>query len=277
MLKNLVIAAVILAGTQKPLPMNRGQQQEQSQADTSAAQPIPPAFAVSDVDKENTANAERYAYYKAHPKEYLKAALAPANASNWILAALGIFGGVLALHTLSTIKAQTSHIMTTGRPWMTAQMMGNPQMQAGFGLVGGICKLTNCGQSIAYVIEMGNAIDVLEKGASLPDKFPEFDKDNFRRWDGDGIPIFPEGKFPRSAMKETGNKRIAQSIMAGEQVVWFYGYIRYRDAFMGKRILRRNSPWRETRFCFKWQTPNPEFGIEGTFTVEGPPAYIQAS
>jgi hypothetical protein len=158
MLKRLAIVGLLLIvapiGAEKPLPVDRGHQQEQPQTGAAQAHPGTPPIQTSEVSKENAENAERYAYYKAHPKEYLKAAFAPANLSNWILAGLGVIGGILALFTLSTIKAQTSHIVTSERPWMVAQMLGTPQMYPAAGLVGAICKLENCGQSIAHIIEI---------------------------------------------------------------------------------------------------------------------------
>jgi hypothetical protein len=97
---------VFFALAQKPLPLNGGQKQEQTQTKPADTQPPAPPPITSEVGKENAANAERYAYYKTHKKEYLKAAIAPANLSNWILAGLGIIGGVLGLLTLLSIKRQ---------------------------------------------------------------------------------------------------------------------------------------------------------------------------
>lgn len=268
----LLVAPV---GTEKPLPMQGSQKQEQAQPKTDTANPAAPGPCASEVCKENAANAERYAYYKAHPKEYLKAAVAPANLSNWVLAGLGVIGGILALFTLSTIKAQTSHLVTSERPWMVVQMLGAPQMYPDSGLVGAICKLENCGRSIAHIIEIGNAIEVLEKGVALPEKFPKFDARSFCRWEGNGVPLFPESNIQRSAVKETLNPNAAAEVFSGEQVFWFYGYVKYHDAFVGRRIFRR--PWRETRYCFKWQHPRPDVGIEGEFFLEGPPAYNRAT
>jgi hypothetical protein len=109
MLKLLVILGILLAGVlvcaQKPLPMQGSHQQEQTHVDK--VQPDTPPPCATEVCKENADNAERYAYYEAHPKEYLKAAIAPANLSNWILAGLGLIGGVLALCTIRKLERQT--------------------------------------------------------------------------------------------------------------------------------------------------------------------------
>ncbi len=125
----LVVAPI---GAQKPLPVDGSQQQEHSQNHSDAAHPSAPPACTSDVCKENAENAERYAYYKAHPKEYLETAFAPANLVNWILAGLGAIGGLLAILTLRIIKRQTkaaqvaaeaalrqaNHIANTERAWL---------------------------------------------------------------------------------------------------------------------------------------------------------------
>ena len=102
----LLLVAPVCA--EKPLPVNGGRQQQQPQNQTHAPNPATPQPCTSDVCKENAENTERYAYYKAHPEEYLKAAIAPANLSNWILAALGAIGGLLAILTLLAIKKQAN-------------------------------------------------------------------------------------------------------------------------------------------------------------------------
>ena len=102
----LAILVLVLATAQKPLPVEGNNQQNQSQGKTNETQPDAQAIATSEINKENAANAERYAYYKAHPKEYFKTAFAPANLSNWVLAGLGVIGGLLALSTLCAIKRQ---------------------------------------------------------------------------------------------------------------------------------------------------------------------------
>jgi hypothetical protein len=121
MLKRLVVLAVFMVAAYKPLPVKGSNQQQQPQTNPDKPQPSTPPPPTSDVDKENTANAERYAYYKTHPKEYLKAAIAPANFSNWILAGLGAFGGFLAVCTLLAIKHQ-ANLMEDQTIQMTAQV-----------------------------------------------------------------------------------------------------------------------------------------------------------
>ena len=105
--------------------MNWSQQQEHSESQTESANPPAPPPCTSAVSKENAENAERYAYYKSHPKEYFEAAFAPANASNWILAILGIVGGILAGLTLWTIKRQADIQAAGLKQWIDVQVMGS--------------------------------------------------------------------------------------------------------------------------------------------------------
>jgi hypothetical protein len=119
MLKRLAILGILLVGAltcaQEPLPVNGGKQQEHPQAHTDTGQPAAPPLCTSEVCKENAENAERYAYYKAHPNEYWKAAIAPANASNWILTILGGIGGGVAVITLILIKSQADTMETQAK------------------------------------------------------------------------------------------------------------------------------------------------------------------
>jgi hypothetical protein len=99
-------------------------QQEQTQRQADTSQPAAPIPCASEVCKENAENAERYTYYKAHPKEYLKAAIAPANLSNWILAALGAIGVLGAILTLVVIKRQVVLQGAAMQQWVDVETRG---------------------------------------------------------------------------------------------------------------------------------------------------------
>jgi len=122
-MKGLVILAMLLGGAQKDVPPKGSQQQKHSQPESSKTQPSAPPPTTSEVDKENAANAERYAYYKAHPKEYFKAAIAPAYFSNWVLAGLGVVGGFVAVFTLLAIKRQTDLMVDKERARITVEIV----------------------------------------------------------------------------------------------------------------------------------------------------------
>jgi hypothetical protein len=124
MLKRLATLAIVLTGMQAPLPLHGASQHQQVHAqDLEANPPISlPVVATPEVEKEMASNAERFAYYKAHPKEYLKAAVAPANLSNWILAVLGVVGGILAGLTVWVIKRQSDLIVAKERARITVEI-----------------------------------------------------------------------------------------------------------------------------------------------------------
>jgi|ERR1035438_5971008 hypothetical protein len=125
MLNGLVVLAIVLAA-QNPIPRDWGQQQEHSQTHSDQRNSIyplaesPPELAN---DKKGTA-AKRYAYYKTETEEYLKASVAPAYLSNWVLAALGIVGGIFAGFTLGTIKRQVAIQSAAMQQWIDVETRG---------------------------------------------------------------------------------------------------------------------------------------------------------
>lgn len=125
MFKSLVIVALLIGGAQNNVPRNRNKQQNQPQTQPTETHPPTPSTAASEVAQENVANGERYAYYKAHHKEYLKAAIAPAYASNWVLAGLGCIGGILAYLTLLSIKTQSKLLVDKERARIAVEIMPN--------------------------------------------------------------------------------------------------------------------------------------------------------
>jgi hypothetical protein len=281
MLKRLAIVAImnvgVLACTQKPLPVQGNDNHQQAQKESNEPSQGAGAIVASEVDKENADNVERYAYYEAHPKEYLKAAFAPANFSNWILAALGVVGGFMALSTLRTFNLQTSHIVTSERAWMVATMKTDQQNLIlapikGPSPMGATCIFKNEGKTHAFIVEIGGAVEVIGRGETLPDKPPPYDPANVTKWGGWGIPIPADQAFMRFATKTTEN---SIEIFDGSQVLWAYGYIKYLDVFSKNRIFRRKI--RETKYCFRLQLAQPTIGTSAQFVIEGPPEYNRAT
>jgi hypothetical protein len=280
MLKWLAIIAsvpILLAAIQKPLPVLGKDQQQQAQTKSAENQPSASSVIASEIDKENTENAERYAYYKAHPKEYLKAAFAPANLSNWILAGLGVIGGVIAAITLSTFKRQTDHIITSERAWIVANVKighENPIIYRGHGLVPvkADCIFKNKGNTPAFIKESGIAIQVIAKDEILPDSPLPYDPKYGAKWEGRGIAVSPKMSFVQSVFKDTQDPI---NILNGANILYVYGYVKYRDVFTAKRLFRRKI--HETRYCFKYIPAQPQFGMSAQFIIEGGPAYVRAT
>jgi hypothetical protein len=282
MLKTLAIVAImnvgVLAFTQKPLPMKRDNQHQQSEHKSEEPEPNAKAIVAAEVDKENTENAERYAYYETHPKEYIKAAIAPANLSNWILAALGAIGGILALATLLTLKRQTGHVVTSERAWMVASLKtDNKSLAIGktkdASPIGVRFSIKNEGKTHAFIIEIGGAVKVLETGNRLPKKAPPYDPANVVRWGGNGIPIPAHQTFARYAVETCEN---SAGVLNGSHVLWAYGYVRYTDVFRDRTIFFRRKI-RETRYCFRFQHARLSIGVPDHFAIEGPETYNRAT
>lgn len=120
----LAIFVALLVVAQKPLPVKGNDQQNQPQDKCSETNHNAQAVAATEVEEENAANAQRYAYYKAHHKEYLKAAIAPANLSNWVLTGLGVIGGIVAVLTLWVIKRQTNLQAAAMQQWVDVETRG---------------------------------------------------------------------------------------------------------------------------------------------------------
>ena len=262
----LAVVSVVLASAQKPLPMNGGNQQEHPQAHSDHAQPDTPPPCTTEVCKENAENAERYAYYKAHPKEYLKTAIAPANLSNWILAGLGVIGGLLALGTLLLVKRQADHIVCSERAWMIAEISG-PLIYSlsGIPYAMAIPQLWNKGKTPAFIVEAGGAIVIKNKNEALPKIPPDCKLKNVATWDGIGVPLAPGGDIKQNLIDEVPE---LPQVLSGQKILWIYGYVKYHNTFT-KRA-------RETRYCFQWD-PSMHGRSGSTFAIDGPKGYNRAT
>lgn len=237
----------VLAYTEKPLPVNRGQQQEQSQPHADKAQPDASPPCASEICKENADNAERYAYYKAHPKEYLKAAIAPANLSNWILAGLGIIGGILALFTILTMRWSSERqlrayvvvergiIANVANPIHNRR--DNPETVARIidPQAGPHAQITikNTGQTPAYNLVHWASMDIREY--PLTTELPPMPQPEHSYWNvlGMGVPEVKTLRMPRPLTVEE-----IEGLRNGSKAIYCHGEIKYKDAFKKKRWTR---------------------------------------
>jgi hypothetical protein len=258
MLKWLAIFGLLVLGVlgcaQKPLPMNGGQQQQQPQPHAETPHPAAPQPCTSEVCKENTGNAERYAYYKAHPKEYLKAAIAPANLSNWILAGLGVIGGIVALGTLLVIKRQTDHMVASERAWLIAKSAMDEYRPYEEDKPVFYWSIINKGKTAARLIETQCVYEILNiEQLDALSPVPVYHlPTQFNR-----MPLLPEDSIIQSANLihlpqssaldrfEDGDLKVVQ---IGLLFLLAYGYVKYLDAFGNER---------ESRFIEKYIWPSP--------------------
>jgi hypothetical protein len=72
MLKCLTILLLVMSLANKPLPVHGNGDHQQSDSKQDTTDPASPPHVATEVEKENASNAERYAYYKTHKKEYIK-------------------------------------------------------------------------------------------------------------------------------------------------------------------------------------------------------------
>jgi hypothetical protein len=196
-----------------------------------------------EVSKENAENAERYAYYKAHPKEYLKAAIAPANLSNWVLAFLGIIGGLVAILTLFVIKRQLDMFISKERARLTVEF-GSFEFPEPNTLGSVDFTVTNYGSTNAFISSAKCLVCVREA-----------------QWDLKGIRIMYEMKLPRAVAPRPEGVKEFQLIDAGSRMfgeidgdtynalqfrkkqMYVIGHIEFWDVF--------DNRWR-LRFCRRW-------------------------
>lgn len=252
MLKRLAILVILFAFAQIPLPMKGENRQNQAQDRTSKADLDAQAAATAEVNEETAANAERYAYYRTHPKEYLKAAVAPANLSNWVLAALGIVGGIVALCTLFAIKKQAHHTVTSERAWLIikSDMEGYRPTEGEKPVFR--WSIRNTGQTVARAIETVCVYEFvttefLEKLPAEPDYSLPIELN--------GLPV-PPGDFLHYAVNliQPPQSSAMEALSHGDVAVirlrshWLiaYGRVKYFDAFGNER---------ESRFCERYIWP----------------------
>jgi hypothetical protein len=244
---------VIFALAPKPIPVEASHQQENSQAEPADSQPLPPPVS-PEIDKENAANAERYAYYKTHKKEYLKAAIAPANLSNWILAGLGVIGGVLAILTLFTIKRQNDITIRRERPRLLVEPLYegfNFEFKfAALTINSVFVRVTHHGIVNAYNVSGTARIDFSsEKRPNDPIDTRKINIPTTIKANSDPIEIeMLIGEIAES---------VIDSIQDGRMFVHLFGMITYEDILADKM--------RETRFRYIWKVDkfrDPEGGIQ---------------
>lgn len=265
MLISLLFVVALVAGAHHPPQAHGGDQQPRLQ------QVIPcPKIAVrSVVEQENADNAERYAYYKTHLKEYLRAGFAPANISNWILAALGLVGGVMAYDTLRTFKRQTDHMVNSERPWMVASIEREkiPQYD-GLTMVGFSIRCRNVGKTPAFVVSMKHHGVILPRETDLPDERLPWEKFNVEEWPEPGIPLQPNDFLLRNNFTTWASNPPA--LRHGIDWLWVYGEIVYLDGQKNRH---------ETRYCFLWDCVHDVEGVgkDTHFLIRGPASYIRAT
>ncbi len=269
MLKIFAIFGLLLLAVQKPHPAHSSGQQSRpvSQSEVIQQKTPPPE---SELTKENKDNEDRFAYYRSHKVEYVKFAFLPGNLSNWVLALLGIIGAVVAIVTVSAVRKQGGHIVTSERAWMVAEIELDgipPEVDGATGIrwTGYSINFVNKGKTPAYLIETGHAAKVLSYKDSLPEKHLPFEEKAISKWKGKGLPLQPNDHEHRGFQGTWAQDPV--KIGRGADVLWVYGYIKYRDAFGVSR---------ETWFCRRYVQEIEKYQKSG-FIAGGPAGYNHAT
>lgn len=166
---------------------------------------------------------------------------------------------------------QANHMVTSERAWMIAQPC-NPNippeiegMTTGIRHVGFSVRFKNVGKTPAFLLEIRYSGKVLHSNEHLPDVHPEYEEREIFKWEGEGLPLLPQDNILENHVNTWAKEPVV--ITRGFDVLWVYGYIKYRDAF-GKN--------RETWFCYRWVHEIEGWQTSG-FIAGGPDSYNRAT
>ncbi len=196
------------------------------------------------------------------------------NRLTWLtfgLVIVGFLQVILLIWTFMTVNRQTSHMVTSERAWMVPDIKvrkDNPTFgeSEGKGVILTNPAWRNKGGTPAFVLEGGNAIELILQGESLSEKPLPYDPENISVWDGDGIAVSPKEGFSKFVFKQV---KSPIGILDRSKVLWVHGYLKYRDAF--------SDTIHETRYCFLYIPGMSEFGAQAQFISDGPSAYHRAT
>jgi hypothetical protein len=272
-MKSLTILAVLCAvmgatiwvtASAQPKPLSSPKQGITKQGSSTSAE----KRAASSDEKDSTNNVTTVIHQENSPShqsdtenedENIRIQGKLANLTTWLVVAAFIQALILAA-TIVAIVLQTGANKKIDRPWMAAEMEKPPdEWEPGNFLRVG-CHIENIGKTPAFLLEKGDTWRVLKKTETLDQTYPAFEK--IEKWGGDGI-LFPPKAEIAIASDVIGD--VPRLIYNGDEVLWIYGYIKYRDSFKTDH---------ETRYCFRYF---PRFGNRATMSVgfypAGPPAY----
>jgi hypothetical protein len=304
MLKRMAILAVFLAVTQAPIPVtgeasdqrsNKGtEQQPQRQGGNS------PSKATFDIHAQQDGGGNFQPKTQDRPQPNQQTTINITNTApvseawpwrdvftiggNLILDVVGIAGTIIALWSLCTLKRQTkaswaaakaalkqaNHIVTSERSWMVANVeklnVSHSQLRD---MVRFSVRCVNKGKTPAFLLEIGNHGVVHPRDTILPAIQPPYGPENVERWEDKGLPLQPGADIVRNNYSTI--TICPEKIHTGQDELWIYGYIKYRDAFGVDR---------ETWYCFLWDN-NCSKSIEedrlSCYMQRGPASYNRAT
>jgi len=304
MLKHLAIFAMFLAVAQAPTPImgqtaNRPSSDSQKQ-DRGANNRKNPSETTTTVSPQKIGSGTSATESDKTPNGYQNTAVNITNSApmpeswpfheriswgaNLALVLSSICGIGIGMWTLILLKRQTkatedtantalkqaSHIVTSERAWMIANVekLHAPKTTMDQNIWFSI-RCLNKGKTPAFLLEIGNHGLIRHRSEKLPAIQLPYEEANIERWEGNGLPLQPGADIVRSNFSVIG--RGTEKIHSGEEFLWIYGYIKYRDAFGENR---------ETWYCFLWDN-NCSISIEedrpSCYMQRGPASYNRAN
>jgi hypothetical protein len=251
-----VLFIFLLPTTQNRLPEIGSRQQQCVQGREGKDCQAITSPAASKIAEEINENTQRYTYYKENPKEYLKAAVGPANMSNWVLAGLGTLGSIFGLFTLLTIKRQADIVVAKERARVSVEIVDGLDLEDGpewtdamkVVYTGAEITVTNLGGTNAFNVTSSARI------VSIPDR-GELSSLEMRALALPSVitPSIEPTTVPVCTLLK-GIDRVAK-VNNKEETLFLIGTIAYEDIF-GKE--------HRTRFKYRWNVQNV-FGRENGF------------
>jgi hypothetical protein len=250
----VVIATIGVSSSAQPKPLSPPEQRIAKQSGSGDAEKTTASGEEKDSPKNVTTiihqeNSPSHQSDTENEDENIRIQGKLANLTTWLVVAAFIQALILAA-TIVAIVFQTRANKKIDRPWMAAEMEKPPdEWEPGNFLRVG-CHIENVGRSPAFLLEKGDTWRVLNKTETLDETYPAFEK--IEKWGGDGI-LFPPKAEIAIASDVIGD--VPRLIYNGDEVLWIYGYIKYRDSFKTDH---------ETRYCFRYF---PRFGNRATMSV----------
>jgi negative regulator of sigma E activity len=128
-------------------------------------------------------------------------------------------------------QGQTTKI--SQRAWVFSDIPISPQQSGDQIQV--ICKITNSGHTPAWITSIGSSGQFVKSEEDLP-RIPNYPKT--KEFGQSGLALAPQGYTESGVMFEM--KRF-ESVQRGEVILYFYGFVKYRDAFDQPHV---------TRYCY---------------------------
>ncbi|MGB6130727.1 MAG: hypothetical protein WBG54_03020 [Acidobacteriaceae bacterium] len=281
--KILAIFAVILAIAQAPRPIprqtaNQPHTEGQNQTNSGQKSTNPSKRLSTSAQKPPCQGTENTAKDKDSKPDYPAINITnPASMpESWSWHDKWLWGSnillvIVGFGTIAILWRQTNHIVTSERAWMVTEPCDAkipPEIKGkttGVRHVGFSVRFKNMGKTPAFLLEIRYSGKVLPSKERLPEVPSEYEEREIFKWEGKGMPLLPQDFILKNHVNTWAKEPVL--IDRGFDILWIYGYIKYRDAFGENR---------ETWFCHRW-VPEIEGWQKSGFISDGPESYNHAT